>query len=197
MRNFRSPSKFKNEMMNIFINQLNEHEIHDFNEVFRRFDKDGHGMISIDDLREAIKQVGVKLDSTEVDKIFQLISEDNQKDKKEQKNIKYTEFIKAILNQKLFMKEERLWNLFKYFDQDNTNQITQSNLNEIFRRHGKQFQESEIKNMIQEVDPNKDGKITFDEFKQIMFAGDDGLIQNTISDFSSNRNREVSQDKKG
>lgn len=35
MRNFRSPSKFKNEMMNIFINQLNEHEIHDFNEVFR------------------------------------------------------------------------------------------------------------------------------------------------------------------
>lgn len=154
-------------------------------------------MISIDDLREAIKQVGVKLDSTEVDKIFQLISEDNQKDKKEQKNIKYTEFIKAILNQKLFMKEERLWNLFKYFDQDNTNQITQSNLNEIFRRHGKQFQESEIKNMIQEVDPNKDGKITFDEFKQIMLAGDDGLIQNTISDFSSNRNREVSQDKKG
>lgn len=34
-RKFRNPSKFKNEVMNVFVNQLNESDIKDLNEVFR------------------------------------------------------------------------------------------------------------------------------------------------------------------
>lgn len=55
VRNFRNPSKFKNEVLNIFVNQLNEGEIQDLNEVFRKLDKDGHGLISLEDLKEGLK----------------------------------------------------------------------------------------------------------------------------------------------
>lgn len=89
-----------------------------------------------------------------MDQIFKEISEGSL-DSKGQNVIKYSEFIKASLNRKVFMREEKLWNLFKYFDQNNLNQITFKDMQEIFKRHGKFYSEDEIKKMILEVDPNQ------------------------------------------
>ncbi len=43
-------------------------------------------------------------------------------------------------------------------------------LKEIFLRNGRHIPESEIRKMVQEVDPNNDGKISLEEFKQLMIG---------------------------
>ena len=65
----------------------------------------------------------------------------------------------------MYLKSEKIWSLFKYFDQSNSNYITIDDLKEIFLRNGRNIPESEIKKMVSEVDPNNDGKISLDEFK--------------------------------
>ena len=58
--------------------------------------------------------------------------------------------------------------MFKYFDSSNTNYITLADLKEIFTRHGRNVPEEEIKEMVKEVDPNNDGKLSFEEFTTLM-----------------------------
>ena len=58
--------------------------------------------------------------------------------------------------------------LFNYFDSSKHNYITLEDLKDIFARHGQTRTEEEIKNMIKEVDPNNDGKISFEEFELLM-----------------------------
>ena len=48
--------------------------------------------------------------------------------------INYSEFIAAILSVEQTLTDEQLWSLFKKFDVDNTDFITQQNLREAFNR---------------------------------------------------------------
>lgn len=68
----------------------------------------------------------------------------------------------------VYLKQEKLWSLFKYFDPYNSNFITLDDLKEIFLRNGRNLPEDEIKTMLGEVDPNRDGKISFEEFLELM-----------------------------
>lgn len=39
-------------------------------------------------------------------------------------HINYSEFIAAILDKKIYLDKEKLWNLFQYFDTDSSGDIT-------------------------------------------------------------------------
>ena len=69
----------------------------------------------------------------------------------------------------------KLWSLFKYFDVNGTNYITRDDIQEAFARLGRQLELKKIDEMICEIDPNHDGKITFDEFSAMM--GVEGVEQ--------------------
>lgn len=45
------------------------------------------------------------------------------------------------MDKKLYLKEEMLWSVFKYFDVDNCNEITVANLKEAMIRLGKDISE--------------------------------------------------------
>jgi len=68
----------------------------------------------------------------------------------------------------VYLKGEKIWSLFKYFDPSNSNFITLESLKEIFLRSGRNIPEEELKNMVKEVDPNNDGKISLEEFQSLM-----------------------------
>ena len=68
----------------------------------------------------------------------------------------------------MYLKQEKLWSLFKYFDPYNTNYITLDDLKEIFLRNGRLVPEEEIKTMMEEVDPNHNGKISLEDFHLLM-----------------------------
>lgn len=72
-----------------------------------------------------------------------------------------------------------LWSVFKYFDVDNSNEITVANLKEAMIRLGKDISEQELSKYIMEYTNN--GKMHFDNFKKMMQSDYPDLKSELIS----------------
>ena len=83
--------------------------------------------------------------------------------------INYSEFLAATLSANDTINDEMLWQVFKTFDVDNTDYISQPNLIEAFKRLGRDFLvgEEEVRELITIHDIAHDGKISFEEFKSM------------------------------
>ena len=58
--------------------------------------------------------------------------------------INYSEFIAATINVKKYMTDERLLEVFKHFDVDDTNYISKENIQEAMRKLGRELKDEEI-----------------------------------------------------
>ncbi len=56
----------------------------------------------------------------------------------------YSEFISATIEVQRVLTEEKIWAIFKYFDTDDSGEITSQNLKEAFAKTGKILQDSDI-----------------------------------------------------
>ena len=122
-------------------------------------------MVSNQELAEALKQLNFNFDDQGIQKIVSEI------DFYGNGRINYVEFIAAVLSVEQTLTEEQLWTLFKKFDVDNTDYITEANLREAFNRQGRlQISALEIDNIVRQHDISNDGKLSFDEFKKIFIS---------------------------
>ena len=162
IRNFRGVGKFKKEALKIIINQLNEKEIKNLKEAFLAFDQDNSGKISYQELKIVMKNCGYDGTEEELKNIMKTCDID------ENTYIYYSEFITATLDKKVYLNKENLYSAFRYFDVDNSGFITYDNLKEAMARGGKLLPEDELMEMINENDLTKNGKISYEEFVEMM-----------------------------
>lgn len=81
-------------------------------------------------------------------------------------SINYTEFIAATIDQKIYLKNERLFEAFKSFDKDNSGKISVKEIGTLINAQIEDFKnlEEEIKGF----DLNGDGEIDYNEFCNMM-----------------------------
>jgi calcium-dependent protein kinase len=65
------------------------------------------------------------------------------------------------------MTEEKLWMIFKHFDVDDTDYISKENISDAMHKMGKQISVDEIEIAISVHNIKHDGKISFEEFKEM------------------------------
>ena len=84
--------------------------------------------------------------------------------------IEYEEFVRAAVNKNIFLKDEILEFAFKFFDKDNSGEITLNEIKEVFLNSVVKRSEEDIsfKKIILEVDKDRDGKISYKEFEIMM-----------------------------
>ena len=99
---------------------------------------------------------------TEIDEIF-LIVDANQSG-----FIKYQDFIVACIDKEKILTDANVSLAFKYFDKNGSGQITIDELREVFFKNTKNNDEVILKELVDEIDSNKDGEISFEEFKTMM-----------------------------
>ena len=80
--------------------------------------------------------------------------------------IDYTEFLAATLEEKTYLKKERLFEAFCVFDRDNTGSISKENIMKVLK--AEKWQEKEIEKYIKAADKNGDGVIDYKEFLDFM-----------------------------
>ena len=181
LRKFKGISQLKKAALNIIVRSkitnptsdanlievkqkeaLNE-EIDNLRRQFIAMDKDQSGMITLEELKQAFNQMNFDLDLAEVKHIV------SEMDYYGNGKINYSEFLAATLSASDTMTDEMLWQVFKTFDIDNTDFISQANLLEAFKRLGRDFLvgEDEVRELIKIHDIAHDGKISFDEFKSM------------------------------
>ena len=83
--------------------------------------------------------------------------------------IGYEEFVRAAVDKSIFLDDNVLKFAFKYFDKDDSGEITYESISSIFKEHIKSESIDEsLKKIMDQVDKNKDGKIGYDDFCELM-----------------------------
>ncbi|MBW4632277.1 MAG: EF-hand domain-containing protein [Iphinoe sp. HA4291-MV1] len=92
---------------------------------------------------------------------------------------------------------EKLWEAFKVFDEDGSGAISTEELGQIMRSLGQSPSDTELRDMIKEVDVDLSGSIDFEEFKALMVSkqGDrNSRLKLAFSVFDENSSGEITAD---
>ena len=133
--------------------------------LFNRIDKDDDCIINKKELLNGLK---IKYNSVvkdkDVEQIFKNLDLNNNG------YLDYEEFVSAAVNKRKFMNKNVLTFAFKFFDKNNSGEITFDEIEKMFKESvvDKTKVHESLKNIMKEVDLNVDGKITFNEFVTIM-----------------------------
>jgi len=142
------------------------HNVSQTNEIkkvfsaFQVIDENGDGRITKNELIQGMKIFDPTIENPEreVDKIFATIDMDNNG------FIEFEEFARAILDKKKLLSDEIMQFTFNFFDKDRNGEITLQELIDIFGKS----KEQELIELVSEVDTDKNGKIEYSEFKEMM-----------------------------
>ena len=133
--------------------------------LFNQIDKSGDGKITKDELYKGLSE-RYKSDTLkkDVEEIYKNLDMDNNG------YIGYEEFVRAAVTKEYFVKDNVLRFAFRYFDKDNSGEITFDEIEQLFSQSisDKTKIHETLNNIIKEVDANNDGKINFDEFSRVM-----------------------------
>ena len=143
------------------VHRLNQKQLKFIKDSFKENDTDKTNEIDIDELKKALYKYGIQFDKDEsLQKIF------NEAEKNGGTNIDFDELINAITSSMTDIDDMNdLQKVFCLF-------LGDENVDKIELRHLKKecpiLTDEEIKEMIERVDEDKDGKVTFEEFHKIV-----------------------------
>jgi len=158
MKAFSGKSRFEQAAISIVAHLLDDSEIQDLQRTFKALDVDGNGTLSLQEVEQAFKDTKL---SANLEELFGKVNFNGSSE------IEYSTFIAAMMNQRLFHKQEHLWRAFKTIDQDNMNCITAEQLSQSLRNldmTDAPVSPEEIQSVMSKTDINGDGLISFEEF---------------------------------
>ncbi|RLM74990.1 calcium-dependent protein kinase 29-like [Panicum miliaceum] len=164
MKQFKAMNKLKQLALKVIAENLSPEEIKGLKQMFNNMDTDKSGTITVEELKEGLRKLGSKISEAEVHKLMEAVDVDKSG------SIDYTEFLTAMMNKHKLEKEEDLIRAFQYFDKDSSGYITRDELEQAMAEYG-MGDEASIKQVLDEVDKDKDGNIDYEEFVEMMRKG--------------------------
>lgn len=139
----------------------------DIKKVFQRFDKNGDGKISVDELKEVIRALSPTASPEETVTMMKQFDLDGNG------FIDLDEFVALFQigiggggNNRSGLKEA-----FELYDLDGNGRISAKELHSVMKNLGEKCSVQDCKKMISKVDIDGDGCVNFDEFKKMMSNG--------------------------
>ncbi|KAM6543647.1 hypothetical protein CsatB_008094 [Cannabis sativa] len=164
MKQFRAMNKMKKLALKVIAENLSEEEIHGLKQMFNNMDTDGSGTITIEELKTGLSRLGSKLSEAEIQQLMEAADVDRNG------TVEYDEFITATMHRHRLERDENLYKAFQFFDKDGNGYITREELKQAMTQYD-MGDEATIDEILDDVDTNKDGKITFEEFADMMRKG--------------------------
>jgi len=137
----------------------------EYRDAFDIFDTDGDGRISATELQNVMSNLGVECTVKQAQGYISEVTKDGAE------LITYDEF-SSLLEQKSAtgwtIADNDLLEAFAVFDTDGDMKVTRDEVREVMKKFGEVLDDDSLQSMIDEVDADHDGIITFEEFKKIM-----------------------------
>ncbi|CAG9332573.1 unnamed protein product [Blepharisma stoltei] len=157
---FNISNKLQKATLTFIVSHLSTNaEIAQLRSIFQSLDENGDGKLSEEELKKGFKKVHqvIKMDLHELMAKCDL---DNNG------YIEYTEFLTAAMDWRKSLNKEKLYNVFKIYDNDNNGKISLDDLKESLG--GNERNHYDFIKILKEADINGDGEIDFDEFAELM-----------------------------
>jgi calcium-dependent protein kinase len=171
MKQFRAMNKLKKMALKVIAENLSEEEIIGLKEMFKSLDTDNNGIVTLEELRTGLPKLGSKISEAEIRQLMEAADMDGDG------SIDYLEFISATMHMNRIEREDHLYTAFQFFDNDNSGYITMEELELAMKKYNMGDDKS-IKEIIAEVDTDRDGKINYEEFVAMMKKGNPELVPN-------------------
>lgn len=136
--------------------------------VFKIFDKDGDGTVSISEFTQVLQHLGVTSGEKEARNIIKRVGRQNSS------SMNFEEFLEAIDEATQANdsghEEQDLRDCFRAFDKNGDGRISFEELELAMKELGEEMSLEELQEMMKDGDSDKDGTIDFEEFKRLMPA---------------------------
>ncbi|KAH7656787.1 Non-specific serine/threonine protein kinase protein [Dioscorea alata] len=167
LKQFSVMNRFKRRALRVIADHLSVEEVEDIKEMFKKIDTDNDGIVSCEELKAGLTKYGTQLAESEVQMLIEAV------DTHGKGVLDYGEFVAVSLHLQRMANDEHLRRAFSYFDKDGNGYIEAEELHQALVEDGPDDSTDVANDILQEVDTDKDGKISYDEFVAMMKTGTD------------------------
>ena len=165
---FSKREKLQQACISFLVHHIGANEqVSELRKIFNSLDTSGDGRLTYKEIQEGLKQLGPEFNNELELKDLEVVLK--QIDTDDNGYIEYEEFITATINKNVLLSEDNLKIAFDFFDKNKSGTLDQKEIkNLLMMLCKKDICQLEINKMINEIDTNKDGVISLDEFKNLM-----------------------------
>lgn len=167
LKQFSMMNKLKKRALRVIAEHLTVDEVAGIKEGFQLMDIGNKGKIDVNELRVGLQKLGHQIPESDV----QILMDVGDVDK--DGFLDYGEFVAISVHLRKMANEEHLKKAFEFFDKNQNGYIEIEELREALDDEIETNSEEVINAIMQDVDTDKDGRISYDEFSTMMKAGTD------------------------
>ncbi|KAJ6821261.1 calcium-dependent protein kinase 29 [Iris pallida] len=167
LKQFSVMNKFKKKALRVVAEHLPVEEVAGIKQMFHMMDTDKNGNLTLEELKTGLHVIGHHVHDLDINMLMEAADVDGNG------TLDCGEFVAVSIHLKKIRSEEHLPKAFSYFDKDGNGYIEIDELREALKEDNLRLNEQAILEIISDVDTDKDGRISYEEFVMMMQAGSD------------------------
>ncbi|MCL7022219.1 hypothetical protein MKW94_030155 [Papaver nudicaule] len=167
LRQFSVMNRLKKKAMRVIAEHLSIEEVEVIRDMFKLMDTDNSGKITYEELKTGLQKVGSQLAEPEMKMLMEVADVDGNG------TLDYGEFVTVTIHLQKMENDEHFRRAFMFFDKDGSGFIEMDELREALADESGKTDDEVLKDILHEVDSDKDGRISYEEFVAMMKTGTD------------------------
>ncbi|XAR65439.1 Non-specific serine/threonine protein kinase [Bertholletia excelsa] len=167
LKQFSVMNRFKKKALRVIAEHLSVEEVEIIRDMFTLMDTDNDGKVTYEELRAGLRKVGSQLAEPEIKLLMDVADVDGNG------VLDYGEFVAVTIHLQRMENDAHFRRAFTFFDKDGSGYIELDELREALEDESGETDADVLHEIMREVDTDKDGRISYDEFVAMMKAGTD------------------------
>lgn len=167
LKQFSVMNKLKKRALRVIAEHLSVEEVAGIKEAFNKMDVENRGKINLDELRNGLHKVGHQIPDADLQILMEAADIDGDG------TLNYGEFVAVSVHLRRMANDEHLHKAFAFFDRNQSGFIEIEELRLALSDEDDANSEEVINAIMHDVDTDKDGQISYEEFAAMMKAGTD------------------------
>ncbi|KAL2506312.1 Calcium-dependent protein kinase 24 [Abeliophyllum distichum] len=168
IKQFSLMNKFKKRVLRVVADNLPDEQLDGIKQMFQMMDTDKNGNLSFQELKDGLNMIGHSVPDPDVQMLLDAADVDGNG------MLNCEEFLTLAVHLKRMSSEDHLRQAFLYFDKNESGFIEFEELREsLLDEHPIPTNDQLVQDIIFDADLDKDGRISYAEFKAMMTKGTD------------------------
>ncbi|KAF4367599.1 hypothetical protein CsatB_017769 [Cannabis sativa] len=167
LKQFSVMNRFKKKALRVIAEHLSVEEVEVIKDMFALMDSDKDGKVTFEELKTGLRKVGSQLGEPEIKMLMEVADVDGNG------VLDYGEFVAVTIHLQKMENDEHFKRAFMFFDKDGSGYIELNELREALADELGETDSMVLNEIMREVDTDKDGRISYDEFVAMMKTGTD------------------------